>query len=371
MDKGIRRGHSVYTMSGGINKSYCLVLGGGGARGAYEIGVWKALRELEIPINAVAGTSAGALNAAFVAQDDFETAEKLFRNITINQIANIPREFLTAGKIDRDLGKLRRLSGYLLEHRGLDTSPLKKLIESHLKEDVIRNSGMDFGLVTYNLSSFTPMHCFLEDIPAGRLSEFLFASASHPLFGPAKIDKAHLTDGGVTDNIPYNMMKQRGYRRIIAVDLSGMGRVRKFRTENSETVYIKNSIKLAGVMDFTPEDSCRAMDLGYLDTLRSFGEIEGVRYFIHPQYDTLKAFSQKLSSPETDTLIAETAGKLQSSRENTLLNDRPLGSLLPPELSMQPFSHNTLNGERSSLPEHTTGETLLRRRTAVSGPQRI
>ncbi|WP_319559640.1 patatin-like phospholipase family protein [Marispirochaeta sp.] len=45
--------------------TYCLVLGGGGGRGAYEIGVWRALRELGIGFHAVAGTSVGALNAVF------------------------------------------------------------------------------------------------------------------------------------------------------------------------------------------------------------------------------------------------------------------------------------------------------------------
>ena len=48
-----------------------LVLAGGGSRGAYQIGVWQALRELDFQIQAVAGTSVGALNAAMVAQEDF------------------------------------------------------------------------------------------------------------------------------------------------------------------------------------------------------------------------------------------------------------------------------------------------------------
>lgn len=49
-----------------LNKEYALVLDGGGARGAYQIGAWKALRESGVKIYAVAGTSVGALNGALI-----------------------------------------------------------------------------------------------------------------------------------------------------------------------------------------------------------------------------------------------------------------------------------------------------------------
>ena len=49
-----------------LNKEYGLVFDGGGARGAYQIGAWKALKEAGIRIHAVAGTSVGALNGALI-----------------------------------------------------------------------------------------------------------------------------------------------------------------------------------------------------------------------------------------------------------------------------------------------------------------
>lgn len=55
-----------------MDKEFGLVLAGGGTKGAYEVGVWKALKELNISITAIAGTSIGALNAALILQDDFE-----------------------------------------------------------------------------------------------------------------------------------------------------------------------------------------------------------------------------------------------------------------------------------------------------------
>ena len=52
-----------------LTKEYGIVLDGGGARGAYQIGAWKALKEAGVKINAVAGTSVGALNGALICID--------------------------------------------------------------------------------------------------------------------------------------------------------------------------------------------------------------------------------------------------------------------------------------------------------------
>ena len=58
-----------------------LVLSGGGFKGAYQIGVWKALKELGVErFSAIAGTSVGALNAVLIANDDLESAEEVWAN---------------------------------------------------------------------------------------------------------------------------------------------------------------------------------------------------------------------------------------------------------------------------------------------------
>lgn len=79
-----------------IKDEWGLVLSGGGAKGAYEIGVWKAIRELnmEHAITAVSGTSVGSLNAALFAQGDYETAEQIWTNISMQQILS-PKNITT------------------------------------------------------------------------------------------------------------------------------------------------------------------------------------------------------------------------------------------------------------------------------------
>ena len=56
---------------------YALALEGGGAKGAYQIGAWKALKEAGIRFSAVAGTSVGALNGSLIVMDDMEKAENV------------------------------------------------------------------------------------------------------------------------------------------------------------------------------------------------------------------------------------------------------------------------------------------------------
>ncbi|MBQ3955018.1 MAG: patatin-like phospholipase family protein, partial [Clostridia bacterium] len=64
------------------NISYALALEGGGAKGAYQIGVWRALRQAGIRIAAVAGSSVGSLNGAMIAMGNLEKAEELWKNIS-------------------------------------------------------------------------------------------------------------------------------------------------------------------------------------------------------------------------------------------------------------------------------------------------
>ena len=60
-----------------LTKEYGLVLEGGGAKGAYQIGAWKALREAGVKLKGIAGTSVGALNGALICMGDLEKAERL------------------------------------------------------------------------------------------------------------------------------------------------------------------------------------------------------------------------------------------------------------------------------------------------------
>ena len=66
-----------------------VVLGGGGAKGAYEIGVMEALIELRFDYQIVTGTSVGSLNGALFAQKDLKLAKKMWLDIDTTRVLDI------------------------------------------------------------------------------------------------------------------------------------------------------------------------------------------------------------------------------------------------------------------------------------------
>ena len=67
------------------NREYGLVLAGGGTKGAYQVGVWKALKELNINVKGIVGASIGSLNGALFLQDDFKMVEDMYENIKLGK----------------------------------------------------------------------------------------------------------------------------------------------------------------------------------------------------------------------------------------------------------------------------------------------
>ena len=116
-----------------LEKEYGIVLEGGGARGAYQIGVWKALREAGMKIKGVAGTSVGALNGALICMDDLGKAEEIWGNMTYSTVFNVDDSMIgklkkfgvRSMKVTDAAAEFRRL----FSDRGLDIAPLKKLLE--------------------------------------------------------------------------------------------------------------------------------------------------------------------------------------------------------------------------------------------------
>ncbi len=274
-------------------KKYALVLAGGGAKGAYQIGAWKALIELKIEFEAIIGTSVGAVNGALIAQREYLKALEIWENISIDKIIEIPEGLVQDRKFQinkMNIAYLKQLRNEFVEHGGLNTEPFKKLIKSFLNEEKIRKTGIDFGIVTYQLSGMKPYELFLEDIPGGNLHDYLLASATLPGFKATIIRGKQFIDGGVYDNIPFTVAKERGYKKIIVIDVSGLGVNKRPDIAGTETIYIKNSIDMGSILDFSKDFIHNYMQLGYLDTLKVFEKVKGIHYF----YNLDKKIIEKL-----------------------------------------------------------------------------
>lgn len=262
---------------------YGLSLAGGGAKGAYQFGVWTALRELDIEIGGVVGTSIGALNGAAIIQDDYDALYELWHNLKASYVLNISDEvYNKVRNLDISSTSFSELFDEVkqaVDLDGLDISPLKGLISSFLNEEKIRKGGMDFGLVTVNISDLEAMELFIEDIPEGQLHDYLLATAYLPFFKRERLNGKYFLDGMYYNNLPTNMLVEKGYKNIIEVRL-------KAKNENPETygdgvniIEIRPSQPLGRALDFDQLNSRKNIDLGYYDAMRVFKKLAGDYYY--------------------------------------------------------------------------------------------
>jgi NTE family protein len=305
---------------------YGVVLGGGGAKGSYEIGVWKALKELDIPISTVVGTSVGALNGAIMVQGDFDMAFKLWTNLDVQSVINLENATLLDYKQIKFKDLIAAASKFI-ENRGLDITPLRKMLIHYIDEAVIRQSPIDFGLVTFSLSDFKPVTVFKNEIPEGMLIDYLLASSCLPGFQPLEINGKRFMDGAIYDNIPISLMLKKGVKDIIVVDVSGIGVVRKVNLKGINVIYIKNSDPLCGTLQFDGEVCKDGITMGYLDALKRFGVYQGKRYYIEAAEEQSN-LCVPLKAAELSLLDSMLDLKANSAAANKLINYPLLRTLL-------------------------------------------
>lgn len=103
-----------------------LVLAGGGAKGSYQVGVYKALNELDWRPGVIAGTSVGCLNGALFALDDWELAQEMWLTIGDGQVMEPAPDGRPA-----DWGDFLQAA---VEHGGMDVTPLEATVRRVVDE---------------------------------------------------------------------------------------------------------------------------------------------------------------------------------------------------------------------------------------------
>ena len=287
---------------------YGLALGGGGARGAFEAGVWRALSELKKEVTHIAGTSVGAINgAAFAAGVD---AGRFWEGIR--------PEHIISGAAEKDMlsvTSLTRSAADILKG-GLDASPLAELIGNVIPEESVRRSSVSYGLCTFSATKKRTEELFVEDIPYGKLTGYILASACFPVFRPVKIDGEEYTDGGIRNNLPENMLIGKGVKNIISVDTGGAGVIRDADTCGVNIIRITYTDRSQGMMDFDAASIRRGMVLGYYECMRAFSRVSGTRFYINNRSysSAVLKYGKKLVN---DIEAAAELSGLESCREYT------------------------------------------------------
>lgn len=268
-----------------LNKEYGLVLEGGGAKGAYQIGVWKALLEMGVKIKGVAGVSVGALNGALICMGDYDGAEKLWSDITYSTIMKVnddTMDKLVNGNFkDLDIKEVAKDTVKTLSDGGIDITPLKDLINRWVDEDKIQDSEIEFILGTVLVPKLKEVEISAKEVDKGYLKDYLLASSCLPAFRNEKLHGTRYMDGGMLNNVPINMLINRGYKDIIVIRIYGIGHERQVKIPEDVTVIeIAPRVNLGGILEFDCNKSRRNIKIGYYDGLRCLLALKGKIYYI-------------------------------------------------------------------------------------------
>lgn len=288
------------------SREYGIVLEGGGAKGAYQIGVWKALREAGIKIKGVAGSSVGSLNGALICMDDLERAEDIWKNIDYSKVMNVDSETIKALK-NKDFKSLNIQelisSGLkLVKDGGFDITPLRELIEEVVgDEEKIKNSDCELFTVTYSVSDKKELVVDIKNDKTESVKDMLLASAYFMAFKNEKLGGKRYMDGGGVNNVPINVLLEHGYKDIIVIRIYGLGLDKEREAEIPEDVsvyHIAPRQDLGGILEFEKKRTRKNMALGYYDAKRFLYGLDGKIYYIDAPYQEPYYFDKMMSELE-------------------------------------------------------------------------
>ncbi|MEM8857700.1 MAG: patatin-like phospholipase family protein [Chloroflexota bacterium] len=171
-----------------------LALGGGGARGAAHAGVLYELEALSLSPDLVTGTSIGAAVAAFMAfGKDAKTVHKFFEKLNLGNLYNLPAGSPSISSMTR----------------------FEYAIEEVIGRPTFEEANIPLSVVTTNL--VTRQEIVLDE---GDVVSAVLASMAFPiLLPPVERNGLILVDGGLVNNVPFDVVRARGATTVIAVDL--------------------------------------------------------------------------------------------------------------------------------------------------------
>lgn len=268
-----------------------LVFAGGGSRGAYQIGVWKALIELGIDkyIEVVSGTSIGALNAMLFLQGDLNLAEEIWSNLTKDEIMPLDeKELIVKGILfflgAKNMAFIKKyipnvVKGGTLSREGLNDI-LKKINFNKIKNSKIKGYATCTSIPEIKAQYFNINKYSVDDI-----KQILYATSAVPLvYDSPIIEDISYLDGGIVDNVPIQPVYGESCDIIIVVQLSADSIIDKAMYPNTNIIEINSAEgegpDLKGMMDFDTDIIRKRISKGYKDTIYNIKPIMDMTRFI-------------------------------------------------------------------------------------------
>lgn len=287
-----------------------LVLGGGGAKGAAEVGVLKVLEEADIPIDYIAGTSIGAIiGGLYSIGYDAADIDSLYRNQ--NWL------FLLGDHVKREsetfLSKEER-EKYII-HVPLTKERKVSLPTGYVKGQNLVNLFSKLTVGYHHVDDFSklpiPFRCVAVDLVEGK--EVVLSSGSLPMamrasmsipgaFAPVEWNGMMLVDGGALNNLPVDVVKDMGADVVICIDLSTgwkkkedlksassvvdqligiMGQTKYRKNKNEADIYINPQLKGYTPASFQPEAIDTMILRGEQAARQKWDKLQALRRFIY------------------------------------------------------------------------------------------
>lgn len=259
-------------------KGTALILAGGGGKGAYEIGVWKAMRELGMDkkIRAVSGASVGGLNGALFVQGDYDRARRIWLTMNAEKILDSGKTTL-AEDLKAFVEQWPVIDVESMLKEGIfSRDGLIQIIRQELDVNKVAESGLPCYLACFNVTYNLMDYINVTGMTQNDMETILLATSALPgIFGPVKFGKSLYLDGGLKDNVPVRPLYNAGYRDFLVVHLSRRSIVDQEEFPGASMVQIIPSQDqgdfVTGTLDFSAEGAKRRMDQGYLDAKAVLG----------------------------------------------------------------------------------------------------
>lgn len=228
-----------------VNKKvWGLVLSGGGGKGAYQVGVLKAIVEKGVEITAISGASVGALNAALFATHDIDSIIEIWSKIR-PEIA-------------------------------LSQEGLSDLISANAIPYLMRQSNIMCHVDAYNILFGKNEYFRLNDYRGEEVEKLLLASSALPIvYPPVNFRGSLYWDGGMLDNTPIEVLYKQGYRNLLVIYLNPEDKVETYKDANVVAFAPKEKWGfLEGTLNFEGATIRKRIEQGYWETKES--KIKGV-----------------------------------------------------------------------------------------------
>lgn len=268
------------------NDKRALVFAGGGSKGAYQIGAWKALRELGETFEIAAGTSIGSINAGFYVQNDFDAAFEMWNSLNVGSIMTNGINFDKT--IEGLVSQREQLIPFIktfINSKGADVTPFHTQLKKFFDAEKFFSSDIDFALVTVKYPAFSPVEIYKKDMEKYGENAWQWMAASgacFPVFPVMRIDGEDYVDGGYYDNIPIAPAFKLGAKEVLVLDLKTEKNHEGY-IHHPRVKYIKPSRDLGTFLNFDKDALRFSISLGYNDTMKAYGKFLGLQYTFIPK----------------------------------------------------------------------------------------